>query len=104
MSRFSKVISAAVDGGVSTAVFLGVNGAAYYADPNLVPYTLGVGGVIYAVHMLGVMFAVMVAMIWGDFDDEEDRQELVGDLMSPGRREERHERKKNGRGKNWWDF
>ena len=37
-------------------------------------------------------------------DDEEDRQELVGDLMSPGRREERHERKKNGRGKNWWDF
>lgn len=104
MSRFSKVLSAAVDGGVSTAVFVGVNGAVYAADPEMAPYSIGLTGVLYAIRMLGVMFAAMVGMIWGDFDDEEDRQELVGDLMSPGRREERHERKKNGRGKNWWDF
>lgn len=104
MSRGKKVLGAALDGGFSTAVFVGVNGAVYAADPEMVPYSIGLTGVVYAIKMLGVMFAAMVGMIWGDFDDEEDRQELVGDLVSPGRREERHERKKKAKEKKWWDF
>jgi len=103
MSRLSKVADAALDGTVSTLIFVGFNGAVYVADPDLAPYSIGLTSVVYAIHMLSVLFAAIVGGVWGDFDDEEDRRELVGDLMQPGRREERHARKK-GQGKNWWDF
>lgn len=78
----------------ATATFAGVNGATYAASPDAVPYVLGVTMVLYLVFICLVALFGAMGYFFGNFEDDEDREDFMRQINDPKARERR--KKKRG--------
>lgn len=76
----------------ATATFAAINGGAYYASPDAAPYVLGFTGVLYLIFICIITIFGATGYFFGNFEDEEDREDFVRQLNDPEAKKRREKR------------
>lgn len=76
----------------ATATFAAVNGAAYYASPDAAPYVLGVTGILYLIFLCLITVFGAVGYMFGNFQDEDEREDFMRQINDPEARKRREKR------------
>ena len=77
----------------ATATFAGVNGATYAASPDVAPLVFGVTMVLYLVFICFVALMGAAGFMFGNFEDEDDRQDFMRQVNDPEARARRSKKR-----------
>ena len=77
----------------ATAAFAGVNGATYAASPDAAPLVLGVTMVLYLVFICFQAVFGTIGYMFGNFQDEDDRQDFIRQVNDPEARARRSKKR-----------
>lgn len=77
----------------ATAAFAGVNGATYAASPDAAPLVLGVTMVLYLVFICFMAIMGTAGFMFGNFEDEDDRQDFIRQVNDPEARARRSKKR-----------
>lgn len=76
----------------ATTAFAAVNGVAFSASPETAPFILGITGVLYLIFICIITIFGAMGYFFGNFEDEEDREDFVRQLNDPEAKKRREKR------------
>mgnify|MGYP000081185067 CR=1 FL=1 len=78
---------------VATAAYAGANGATYAASPDAAPLVLGITTVLFLVFICFQAVFGTIGFMFGNFEDEDDRQDFIRQVNDPEARARRSKKR-----------